>query len=108
MATTDWGQVQVWQVSKPNTLRALQHTFVAATKAIKSKGKRGLFGADKEHDALRKAVSSIQDALQAMEEDGLDASFTRLRLEVAQFAIAFPNWPNERDFLDDLLEKLES
>jgi hypothetical protein len=106
MATTNWDLVQVYQISKPKTFRALQNLFVAAKKAIKSTGKKGLFGGDKEATTRKAAIQCILAVQSAMDADGHDSSLIALQLEVAQFSITFPNWPEEREYVDWLIEKL--
>jgi len=113
MATTNYDLVAVWQVSKPRTFRALQDAFVAAKKAISSKGKRGLFGGDKEATSQAVVVQCINKAIAGMIDDGIIVGTSdptlklRLELEIGQFVITFPNWPDEREYLNGILDLID-
>jgi hypothetical protein len=112
MATTNYNLVQVWQISKPKTFRALQDTYVAAKKAINSKGKKGFFGGDKEADARAQVLQCVGKTMVAMTQDGLisrpndPTAKLRLELEIGQFSITFPNWPEEREYIESILDQV--
>lgn len=84
----------------PHTFNAMQSLVMAMEAAYKSKGKRTLFGRDKEAEAQVKFYTALRGTLISlvldgvlMESDSNEKALESIREVIKFFSSAYPNWP---------------
>ena len=108
MATSDWDIAGNFQARFPHTFNSLQKLVMAMAAYEKNRGKKTLFGKDKDLAAYKKFEDVLKDTLLAMVVDGavarnIAAKECRETLTemIAAFAEVFPNWQDAYSFSDN-------
>lgn len=98
------------QETIPETTKALTWLVPALESAVKSQGKRSLFGSDKGIAAYRKAIDHLESLVTAMFVEQLittDMKYEDLHamlvMVMTNFAAVYPNWPIAYQFADKFI-----